>query len=347
MVGLDISDRSIKIAEVITAGAPRLASVCWSSLPLGAIRRGVIQDVQVVIAAVQSAFERCSPVPVVGREVVASIPEMRSFVRVLDLPRMSATETEEAVQWAVRQHIPFDLDRVYLDWQQLPAMPGAARQSVLVGVVQRDVVDPLVEVLEGAQLKVLALELEAQAIVRSLLPLNTADIRGVLIVDLGATSTNVICYSAGAMRFTASVQLGGDDLTAHLAQVLHLQPSVAAEQKALIGVATGGPDQSVATAVREATFELVRRIEKIVREMTTQLSREHAVRAILLAGGAANLPGIHEVFGQVFPGIPVQMGNPWTNLAREGASSAPPLSPQDASHFATALGLALRQKEGL
>lgn len=344
MVGIDISDRSIKIAEIDSEGDPRLLSVCWSSLPTGAIRRGVVQDVPLVVSAVRDAFARCSPVPVTGRRVIASVPEIRSFVRVLDLPLMSDAETEEAVQWAVRQHVPFDLDRVYLDWQQLSKTSEQGRQLVLVGVAQRDVIDPLVEVLEGAELEVVALELEAQAIVRSLLPRDVGDVQGVLIVDLGATSTNIIYFSEGAMRFTTSVQLGGDDLTNRLSQALNLQPALAAEKKALVGVSGSGDDE-IAKALRSATLELVQRIEKVVREMSTQLQLDHYVRTILLAGGSANLPGIQALFGQVFPEIPIQIGNPWTNIVSTAGSESQPLSAQDASHFATALGLALRREE--
>jgi len=345
MVGLDISDRSIKVAEVTGSDPARLSTVCWSSLPLGAIRRGVIQDIPLVAAAVRDAFLKCSPVPVEGRAVIASIPEMRSFVRVLDLPVMSEEETEEAVHWAVRQHIPFDLDRVYLDWQVLPVIAQENRQAVLVGVAQRDVVDPLVEVLESVELEVMALELEAQAIVRSLLPRDAAGVQGVLIVDLGATSTNVIYFSDGAMRFTTSVQLGGDDLTYKLAQTLNLKPSVAAEQKAQVGIAGENANPQVVAALRDATKELVLRIDKTVREMGTQMQQENYVRTILLAGGAANLPGIQELFNEVFPNVPIQMGNPWTNILAPQGEGVPSLSLQDASHFATALGLALRKED--
>ena len=349
MIGLDISDRSIKIAEVSATDPPRLQTVCWSSIPTGVIKRGVIQDVPVVINAVEEAFTKCSPVPVTGREVVASIPEMRSFVRVIELPTMSNEETQEAISWAVKQHIPFDLDRVYLDWQRLPGSPNTNKQSILVGVTQKDVVDPLLDVLDAVGLEVRALELEAQSIVRSLLPLQATDIQGVLIIDLGATATNIIYFHQGAIRFTSSVQFGGDDLTNQLAQAMHLQPSVAAEQKALVGI--GGTTQQngaeVATALRQGIVELMRRIEKMVRDINPQLQIESYVQTILLAGGAANLPGIQSVFTEVFPNIPVQMGNPWTNIISQSSSKTPPLSPQDASHFATALGLALRQEEGV
>ncbi len=345
MVGIDISDRSIKIAEVTDTDAPKLVTVCWNPLMVQAMRRGVIQDVPLVTTALQQALTKCSPWPVSNQEVVASIPEVQSFVRVIELPAMPDQDVNEAVQWAVRQHIPFDLDRVYLDWQAVPSPPGRGeRRQVLVGAVQRDVVDPLVQVLDNVGLRVVALELEAQAIIRSLLPQPAEEVRGVLILDLGATVTNVIFFDRGALRFTTSVQIGGDDLTQKLAQTLNIDPRAAAEKKMLVGIQpAGGEAASVSLALREALIELLKKVKSAVQEMTAQM-QDDAVRAVLLSGGAANLPGIKEVISEVFVGLPVQMGNPWANIGLNDQEQPAPLSPQDANHFITAVGLALRRR---
>lgn len=346
MIGVDISDRSIKIAEIADRRNPVLRTVCWSPLAVDLIRRGVVQDVSAVIVALQDALEKCSPVVVSGDAVVASIPETQSFVRILEVPMMSQKETDEAVKWAVRRHIPFDLDRVYLDWQPVEVVGEKRKhQNIIVGAVQKSVVDPLLQVLDGAGLRVIALELEVQAIIRSVLPKDSVGVHGVLIVDLGATSTNIIFFDQGAMRFTASVQMGGDDLTRELAHALHLKPSIAAEKKAAIGVQERGGEEDIAYALRNVTVKLLRQVEQVVREMTAQLRGGKSVRAILLSGGSANLPGISDVFAEVFPGIPVQMANPWVNVVSDPRDGKMPLSSQDASHFVTALGLALREVE--
>lgn len=348
MVGIDISDRSVKIAELSGKRHPQLKAICWSPLPPNIMRRGVIQDVNLTIAALREAMTKCSPVAIEGNVAVASIPETQSFVRVLELPTMPDHEVDEAVQWAVRQHIPFDLERVYLDWQPVyDLMFDDKRRHVLVGAVQKDVVDPLLAVLDGAGLKVAALELEAQAIVRSILPRDSRDVQGVLIIDLGATSTNIIFFDQGVIRFTTSIQLGGDDLTKQIAHSLNIQPSIAAEQKALVGASPGNQSE-IALALHEMALALLGRVEKVVREISAQSAQEHPIKAILLSGGSANLPGITNVFAEVFPGIPVEMGNPFINMLAGGSDNrAMPLSAADASHFVTAFGLALRQVESI
>lgn len=349
MVGLDISDRSIKIAEVAGGGMPRLRTVCWSTLAAHLMRRGVVQDVGAVAQAVQAAFERCSPVPVAGRSVVASIPETQSFVRVVDLPAMPEHEMDEAVHWVVRRHLPFDLERVYIDWQSLPNVSGE-RREVVVGAAQREVVDPLLQVLDALGLSVAALELEAQAVMRCLLPSDpfvTRDIRGVLVIDLGATSTNVVFFDRGAMRFTTSIQLGGDDLTMRLTRQLNVPLEVAQAIKANVGPPDVGQGPAVEAALRTGMRELVRAVERVVREMMVSFSSEQSVHAILLSGGSANLPHLVDVFSEVFSDVSVQLGNPWTNIPREEGSRDVQLSVSDAMHFTTAIGLALRRSEVL
>lgn len=344
MIGVDISDKSIKVAEVTEGAAARLRAVGWAALPAEAVERGLIKDSDMVMAQLKEALARSSPLPTLGKRVVASIPEIQSFVSMVDVPRMSRREMDEAVQWAVQQNIPFDLERVYLDWQDLARLPDG-QVRVLVGAAQREVVDSLLYVLDSLGLTSVALELEAQSIVRSLLPLSATDIQGVLIVDMGATSTNVIFFDQGSMRFTASVPEGGDLLTTQLSAALGVTAEVAAEKKALVGVSSGASDQTVAAPLRAATKALLTHVAQVSADVVRQVGGGAAIQAILLAGGAANLQGLPEVFAEVMPGIPVQLGNPWTNLLAEGREGEAPLSGEDAAHFATALGLALRRSE--
>jgi len=350
MVGIDISDRSIKLVEIEGQDIPVLRTMCWSPLEANLMRRGVVQDVPAVTQALREAMGKCRPVPVAGSDVVASIPEVQSFVRVLDLPEMKEHEVDEAVRWAVKRHIPFDLESVYLDWEPVGgAKEGDKFRQVLVGAAQRDVVDPLLQALDNIGLNVVALELETQAILRCLLPMDeneASEISGVLTVDLGATLTNVVFFDRGAIRFTTSIQWGGDDLTQKLAHELSMTPAEAVEQKARVGVTpSGGEIKDTASVLRAAVIDLANRVARVVQEMTVQLGTEQRVKTILISGGGASLEGLVDVFGNIFVGIPVQLGNPWTNLNREDQARRINLPVKDAMHFTTAIGLALRPND--
>ncbi len=343
MIGIDISDRSIKIAEVASSSHPQFKTVCWSPLPAGLLSRGIVQDVPLLVRHLQTTCGKCSPFPLSKGPVVASIPETRSFVRVLDLPILSDQETDEAVIWAIRKDLPFDLDHVYIGWQSIVSSTSANVRQVLVGAAQRAVIDPLLEALDGAGFMVVALELESQAMVRSLLPLDSGSLEGIVILDLGANTTKIIYFDRGTMRITVDVSNGGDRLTAELVRVFNLTPDIAAEKKSVIGViAREGEDGAIASTLRTAVLALGQQVRSTIEATLPQLPSGGTVRGILLSGGGANLPGIRDIFGEVFPGIPVQIGNPLANLTITSSMHVTAISPQDASHFVTALGLALR-----
>lgn len=344
MIGIDISERSVKIAEVTSSSRPHFTTICWSPLAPGLIQKDIVQDVPLLVQALKATCSKCSPFPLSKSPVVASISERRSFMRVVDLPLLSDTETDEAVKWAIRNDLPFDLDHVYISWQPIAGSYTANVRQILVGAAQRAVVDPLLAALDGAGFTVVALELEAQAMVRSLLPLDSSSIEGVVICDLGAGTTKIIYFDRGAIRITVDVPIGGDKLTAELVRVFQFTPEVAAEKKSVIGVmAREGEDGVVASTLRGAVLQLVEQVKSAIEKATSSLSGARTVKGILLSGGGTNLPGIRDIFAEVFSGIPVQIGNPLTNLISESSAHTMTVSSQDASHFVTALGLALRK----
>lgn len=343
MIGIDISDRSIKIAEVSNGKQPQFRTVCWSSLSPDLMQKGIVQDVPTLVQEIRQTFTKCSPLPLSHGDVVASIPERHSFVGVLDLPMMSDLETDEAVKWAIRKDLPFDLDRVYLDWQPIIGSHGSTMRQVVVGAAQKAVIDPLLLALDGAGLTVKALELEVQAMVRSLLPLDSFSLRGIMICDLGATTTKIIYFDQGSMRFTMNVSRGGDSLTSALVKQFGMDANTAAEKKSVIGVlAREGEDGTIANTIRGALLALLTDLQRAAQEGLMQLSGGGSIQGILLSGGGANLPGVRDVFAEVFPGIPIELGNPLVNISGVGRKGTMSISPQDASHFVTAIGLALR-----
>lgn len=340
MIGLDISDQSVKVVQLAHRKDYRLLSHCWQAIPSGAIEKGIIRDAAAVRRTVLQALERCRISSDVHDGVVASIPEVQSFVRVIEVPLMQEDELREAVQWEVAQHIPFGLENVNIDWQPLPKghRPAPGRQEVLVGAVQKRVVDPLIEMLQGLDLDVAALELESQALVRALISPELRSRQGLLIVDIGGASTNVIIHDHGAMRFTATLQRG-------VTKLLSVLPE--ADQQRLSLGKPPGPSLSreeterISGLLAAGATELVVEVRGVV-EFYNSIDAQHEVREILLTGGGSNLPGLERAWLNYFEDVHVQRGNPWVNVLPYARHKQPPLSAYESVHFTTAVGLALR-----
>ena len=340
MIGLDISDRSVKVVQLSRKRDRALQSHCFHVMPEGAIERGVIKDEDVVKRALKESLEQCRLQLPIKDSIVASVPETQSFLRVIEVPIMDDDEIDEAVQWEVSQHIPFGLENVYIDWQPVFGTGHKAaggRQEVLVGAAQKKVVDPLVALLMSLGLDVAALELESQAIVRALVSGELKRKQGLLIVDLGGSATNVIIHDHGTMRFTAGVQRGGHNMLRDLSEEEQIkvsipQPDSLSPQEA----------KRIAGVMLPAQEELVTEVRGVV-EFYNSIDLQHEVREILLTGGGSNFPGLDKVFLRFFDNVHVQRGNPWVNILQTGKMKTMPIALSESVHFSTALGLALRK----
>lgn len=337
MIGLDISDRSLKVVRLSNDSTRRLLGHGTLSLPEGSIENGLVikpeqvaQGIKKVLEQIHAPFDNSDP-------VVVSIPEAQSFLRVIEIPVMSDDEIGEAIKWEVAQHIPFGIENVYIDWQ-LPSGGHKAlvgKQEVQVGAAQKKVVNMLYKTLDSLPLDVAAFELESQAVVRALISNELRNKQGLLIVDLGTSGTNVIIYDHGATRFTASLQKGVQYVQRHL------PANVTGNIEDLIAGKTID-EQVVTQSLIPALEELVMEIRSII-EFYNSIDEQHEVLEILLTGGGSNLPALDKVFIRFFDNVHVQRGNPWVNLLSNQRTAQPPMNIQESVRYTTALGLALRE----
>ncbi len=338
MIGIDISDQTIKIVQLSAGRTRHLGCRYLHILPQGVVSNGIVVDAVAMEREIAKALASCGAMYRKKDPVVASIPESQSFLRVIEIPSMKEDEIGEAVQWEVAQHIPFGLENVYIDWQPCnatdhPVQPN--HQEIQVGAAQKKVVDALYGVLKKLHLDVAAFELESQAIVRSLVPQEWRLKQGVLIVDIGSSATNVIVYDRGASRFTASLARGVASLISALSpedthtvlENLHaLPPDLVEKMRELI---TPGLEQ-LATDIRG------------VVDFTDTSDTKHRVTEIILTGGGSNLPGLDNAFHKSFDGVKIQRGNPWVTILTGSDAAHPPMNIQESVRYTTALGLALR-----
>lgn len=338
MIGLDISDHSVKVVRIVRKKMPVFKAYAAEKLPDGAIIHGIVEQKSAVQGAVTKALTACSVAKRSGEPIVISVPEKQSFLRVLEIPEMDDEEITEAIQWEVAQHIPFGLDTVYLDWQPL-SIPGHtppdSKIEVQVGAAQRKVIDSIFGMLQPLSLDIAAFELEAQALSRSLISKELQAKQGILIVDLGRSATNVIIHDHGALRFTATLPKGVSNITSqapqHVAQMVVKDLSTLHEDEARLFV----------EALMPFMEELAAQVHGIA-EFYNSIGAQHEVQEIILTGGGANMPGLDTALGKFFNKVHFQRGNPWVNIVTGKKDVKPPISAKQSVRYCVAIGLALR-----
>ena len=138
--GLDVSDRSFKIAKLKkTRNGYQLSSFGEFPLPEGLIAQGEIQNEDEVARLLKEAVRSLK---LQTPFVVSSLPEEKAFLQVLQLPKMKEAEVKQAVLFEAENYIPYSIDTVYLDSMYVPPLKNSLdHMDVLLAALPKSVVD--------------------------------------------------------------------------------------------------------------------------------------------------------------------------------------------------------------
>ncbi|HSV74028.1 MAG TPA: type IV pilus assembly protein PilM [Chthonomonadales bacterium] len=234
-VGLDIGARMIKVAEVVPGrGGVSVRAVGMAPTPPEAMENSVIVDPKLLGDAVKRLLRQAG---VSARTSVSSVSGQGALVvRVIEVPRMADGELAEAMKWEVERHVPFAANEVIMDFQRIErpdADPAAQNMEVLLAVAQQDMIDRHVEMLFAAGLKPVAIDVEPLAAARSLIELapNAYGTKTTVIVNIGASNTDIGIYRDGILAFPRTLPLAGDALNRAIAAQLGISEEDAERQK--------------------------------------------------------------------------------------------------------------------
>lgn len=337
-----MSDSSLKLMQFGEGG--EVTAYSDIAVPKEAGASDTIKDPKQLIAAIRRAVAEPRFGKVVLPYVVASIPETKCFVRVIQMPKMTEDEAAEAVSWEAEQYIPMPIGSVYLDWLILGGGDEGGKMKVLITAAPKDYVDDYVRVLKEAELRPVALEVESAATARSLVSAQYSK-EAVLIADIDTVRTSFIIFDRGVLQFTSSLPVAGNVFTEAIAKALTVDFAAAEKIKREHGLDQGFEKGAVRKALLPVLNNLADELKNTVRFHEEHSDTGTKIGRLILAGGSSKLSHLPswlaEKLGET--GMRVELGNPWQKALKRGMT--PPLSREDSLSFATAIGLALREIE--
>ncbi|MDP3986329.1 MAG: type IV pilus assembly protein PilM [Candidatus Veblenbacteria bacterium] len=341
-IGLDISDRSLKAVQFkrnLKGGlSPQAFSEC--ELPAGIFDDGELKQPELLARALGELLGNPKFGTFNTTYVTASLPETKTFIKMIDIPPMPTEEIKQAVKWEAEHHIPIPIEDTYWDWQQIGTPAANARLPVLLAVVPKNIVDSYTQAITQAKLVPLALEVEAVPIARSLLPLTTTEPKGTastMIIDVGATRTSLMVIDLGTIQFTVSLPISGRRITETIASALKLTETQAEKAKLICGLDPKKCHGAMGEILHQTMDELVNRIRESIVFYREHFPQGNQIGNIVLCGGGANFKLIDKYLGDKLQ-LPVERGNPWQHLE----PTPVPLKPNELISYTTAIGLALR-----
>ena len=345
--GLDISDFVLKIALLKPQGENfTLASFIETPIPEGVVQGGEIKKPDELLKIFRESVKNIKGEKINTKFVSATIPERKSFLRIIQLPKMSGTEIENAIKFEMEANIPLPLSDSYYDWQALgESSVKIDHQDVLVAVAPKSIIDPYNELIKNAGFLPKVLELESIASSRALIPdLKTE--KPTLIINLGATQISFIIFSNEAPRFSTSINTPfRNHLTYYISEHMKISMEEAENVKRLAGLDKTKYEGEIFKALEPILKSLVTQIRDFADYYSSHAQHEHASKAkiakIILCGGDANLTGIAPHLSEILK-IPVELGNPWVNILPSPLKESPLMPYEKSLAFTSCLGIAIR-----
>ncbi|MDZ4299802.1 MAG: type IV pilus assembly protein PilM [Candidatus Sungbacteria bacterium] len=345
VVGLDISDRGMKYLRFHEAhGMLYPDAFGRKEIPEGVIMGGVImrEDELVRVLKEWAAHE--------GRALatsgfVVSLPEEKSFVRVIRIPNMKREEVGNAIRWELESNVPFKVDEISYSYEVVETgSKSADHLDVVVTAFPKAIVEAYVRVCTGAGLQPTALELESQAIIRSL-AIQREDMAIRVVLDIGSSRTSITLVLGRFIIFTATIPLGGVLLEEQIAKGLKVAPTEAIRIKKTLGLDKRAYDGNLFAALAPSIAALTDEARRAIEYSGNYTHRlgvpSMLVVSVLLVGGDASLPGLDTYLASALE-VVVTRHDPFLPLGSRLLGIVPPLIRTEALSFATVVGLALR-----
>lgn len=333
---VQINGTSLKFMQLaVKGGETIIQAYSHEPLPKDVMSNDTIINADSLAGLIATGMGRPHYGKVTTNRVAITLPESKSFVRVVQIPSMSEAEVENAILFEAESYVPLPMDQVYFDWRILS--DSGKEMSVLLVASPKEAVDSYISVLEKANLKVVHVEVESQSLTRAL---NTHDAkRTALVVDVDSVKTTLIMIEKGNLQFSSSIPIAGNTFTDAIAQSLGISKVQAENIKKKVGISNTPEYPNIRTLLTPVLKSLADEIHNIL-----QFHYDHSdepVTKLMLSGGNSKDPSLAEFITEQLKqkNLSIEVAKPWQNLPN--LQTNPALSELDALSYTAVIGLAM------
>jgi len=345
VAGLDISDRTMKYLA-FKEKRGRIDFEFWGEIeiPEGIIENGEIKKEGEMINLLRAWLAK------EGRKMrfkfaAVSLPEEKSFLRLLQLPKVKKEEIGGAIRWEIEANIPLAPEELIYDYEVFePPEKYLDHLDVVVTAFPKLLVESYVRVLSQAGIKLYSFELESQAIMRAIFP-STTEQKPIIVLDLGRQRSSIIIFSGSTIIFTRTLEVGGRTFEENIRRFLNIDANQAIAIKKEVGLNKKAEGGRIFSALLPAVEIISRELARALEYYRAHTLHTHGIATdidkILLSGGDANLFGLDTYLAGTLH-IQVKLADPWIRLKSDLSTSIPPIPKNQALGFTTTVGLAIK-----
>ena len=149
LVGVDIGSSSIKIVELKSSRKGlEIIRAAYAPLPAQTIIDGHIMNRQAVVDTLADLWTAHK---FTRKDVAVALYGQSVIVRKITVPTMTEAELEQQIDWEAKQHIPFDVKGMSIDYEVLRRRPEAGQMDLLLVAAKKDEVGDFTTLLKGSE----------------------------------------------------------------------------------------------------------------------------------------------------------------------------------------------------
>lgn len=340
-IGLDIGSSAIRAAEVeVSQGRRVVRRYGQIGIPAGWVVDGEVVN---VVGVAETLKRLWAEVRFSSNRVILGVSGPRVFVRQADVPAVALEDLRSSLRFNSEELVPIPLDEASFDFSVLGPAPAedqaaASGHRVLLVAAHKDMLRSYLALMTAAGLTPVAMDSSALALIRAVPPV-TSEGGLEVIVSIGAELTTVAVRDQGVPRFIRTLTVGGNKLTASLAESMHLEMATAERLKR--GYVP--PDAPQLAQAKRAMTADVRELAEDVRatvDFFTSQAGDKTIDRILVTGGGSRTRGLANAIAGNLP-VEVYEVAPFAGLATGNLGLDDQGLANAASTATTAVGLAL------
>ena len=313
IVGLDIGSSSLKLAEVISSAKGYvLNKFLLIPLPRGIIVEGVLVDAGELSLMVKELFKNSG---LQRRAVATSLSGNSVIVKKVTFAQMQETDLRDLIRDEGGKYLPFDnMSDVNYDFQILGDSESNPNQmDVIIVAAKKEIVNGYLEALVAAGLNVMIMDVDSFAL-ETMYEANykyeTKEI--VVMVNIGASITNINILKGGMSIFTRDFTLGGNSITEALQEKYQITFEESEKKKVECLPDNNQDNMELQNSILDFAEPICLEIERSIDYFRSTFGGED-IKHVFLSGGSARISGLAATLSQRL-GIETEIVNPFLNI---------------------------------
>ncbi|MEA1935291.1 MAG: type IV pilus assembly protein PilM [Thermodesulfobacteriota bacterium] len=342
VVGLDIGSSSLKLVEILDTSKGYFLNK-FSQIPLdrSVIVDGALNEPETLSQKIKDLFKasRCRT-----KNVIASLSGHSVIVKKVSFTNMEENELRELISDEAEKYLPFDdMKEVNFDFQILgesDVNPNLI--EVLLVAAKKTIIDSYSDAIGKAGLNAVIMDVDSFAL-ETMYETNYDFEEGdiVVLVNIGASMTNINVVKNGFSVFTRDFPMGGNSIT----EVIQEKMGVTFEEAEAAKIEAEKINEAEESGSKEDLINyadpLFLEIERSVDYFGTTYPGE-LIKKMIISGGCAKLPGLVSTLSQRL-NIEAEAVNPFKNISYNEKSFDPTQIKDISPMAAVGVGLALRR----